>query len=103
MNQKIMNIIEQHKKFMLDKWGDDLLLDGGPGHIVYGDYNVEHASVEFCIRWARETPLTEYAMFDHNDFTEEEKQEIINDTIKLLEKFLEIPDVECYVWEEEDF
>lgn len=102
MNQKILDVIDRHEKFMFEKWGDDLLLSYGPGHIVYGDYNVEHPCVLFCIKRALTSPLTEYTMFDHHAFTEAEKQEIINDTIKLLEEFLEIPEEECYVWEEED-
>lgn len=40
MNQKTLDILEKHEKFMADKYGDDLLLIGGAGHIIYDEYNL---------------------------------------------------------------
>lgn len=102
MNQKILDVIERHEKFMLDRWGDNLLLTGGPGHIVYDDYNVEHEHIRFCLNEARTNPLSQYSVFSRNRYTPEEAQEIIDDTVRLLEEFLDIPYDECYIWEEGD-
>jgi hypothetical protein len=106
MNQKMIDVLDKHIKFMNDKWGDDsLILEYGPAHIVYDDYNTGESSINFCKRKideylnnlseARHLPVFE-------NLSEAKTKEALLDTLSLLSALLNIPEDERYVWEEED-
>lgn len=109
MNQKILRILEEHCSFMEQKYGNDLLLTFGPAHSVYDDYNAEHESVKWCLERV-ENLLDNPTISNQNSpgwFSDIEnvalRVRILLDTKNLLLQLLEIPEDECYVWEEEDF
>lgn len=106
MNEKMMHQLDAMKQYMQDVFGDDLLLSGGPGHIVFDDYNLGDDAIEVCIRDTDEfladpSRWSQFSMFRHYD--EAAQEEILKTTRQFLVDLLAIPEDERYVYEEEDF
>ena len=107
MNQKMLDILQEHVDRMTAEYGDDLILSYGFGHIVYGDYNTDDSDIDFCIKEAQQSlyDLSNRKLWPafHDDFSEEDYISILKDTISLLEELKTIPEEEREVWEEIDF
>lgn len=106
MNEKMLHRLEVMNEYMKTVFGDDLLLSGGPGHIVFDDYNLNDGAIEVCLKdtdayLADPTRWHEMSMMRHYDTVTQE--EILKTTRQFLVDLLEIPEEERYVYEEEDF
>jgi hypothetical protein len=106
MNEKMIAILDKMADYMDDVFGDDVLLSGGPGHIVFDDYNLDDSSIEWCLNYTDEF-LNEPARWGElpilSRYSEETKREILLTTRQFLVDLLAIPEEERYVYEEEDF
>lgn len=105
MNEKMLHRLEVMKEYMKTVFDNDLLLSGGPGHIVFDDYNLNDGAIEVCIKdtdayLADPTRWHEMSMMRHYDVATQE--EILKTTRQFLVDLLDIPEEERYVYGEED-
>lgn len=107
MNQKMVNLLDSHCRFMEEKYGTDLVLLYGPAHVVYDDYGLETEFIENALIRANDLIIKPYS---HNyyapgwisNYNTSTFIDIMCDTIKFLRELLAIPEDERYVYEEDD-
>lgn len=93
----INQLFDTWNDYMIQTYGDDLLLAFGPGHIVFDDFNLDDNFIEFSIKrtvMLLNDPYCREAPAFATEYDEEKYLCILRDTLRFLEELYCIPEDE---------
>lgn len=102
MNQRMLDILQEHEAYMQGKYGSACSLAYGTAHIVYGDYNLDDHSIMFCIGRTEELQAN---LNDPNrpaycdNYDDEDNLAILEDILWLLSILWDIPEYDRQVYD----
>jgi hypothetical protein len=110
MNQKMIDLLDQHIQMITEKYAgltrdSSMLLNFGALHNIYDDYNLDDSDLDFGRKTINEE-LKDPHNPDHPPFLKETDPEcrvpLLQDMLKLLDELELIPEDDRQIYEEED-